>query len=264
MVYNWASGVPTFIWELINDTSSDEGDGFGILHGMMYKPRDFRPRPVFQSMQNTNAIFADTTRDASIRVSISNKGELERAANAPFFAYAFRSLAGKIIVAYWLGAHSWPGGNFVPYYTTMKLENTGIVHPVLVNILSGKISRLRWASGASESLAKLPVLDTVLVVADASYFDWPVLPQAPSSLRAVLSGSSVKLTWVIHGQDVTHIAMEKQLGYSGRWERVTTLPATAMEYEDTQRQTEITSYRVRALNDAGESAYSNVVSVRFH
>jgi hypothetical protein len=107
------------------------------------------------------------------------------------------------------------------------------------------------------------VLDAVLVVADASYFDWPVLPQAPSSLRAVTFGSSVKLTWAVHGQNVTHIAVEKQHGYSRRWEKAKALPATATEYEDTQRETGITSYRVRALNDAGESAYSNVLSVRF-
>jgi hypothetical protein len=262
MVYNWASNIPTFIWELINDTSSDEGDGFGIIHGMMHNASDFEPRPVLRSMENTNSIFADTTRDHAVTISVSNKGEMESAADARFFAYAFRSHEGKVIVAYWLGAHSWPGDNFVPYYTTIKLENTGIRHPVLINILSGAISGIQWANGTSDTLERLPVLDSVLVVADESYFDWPVLPEAPSSLRAAASSTSVKLTWAVHGEQATHVAIERRHGYLGKWEKIATLPANATEYVDAKRKTGIMSYRVRALNKSGESAYSNIVDVK--
>ncbi|MCL5004937.1 MAG: fibronectin type III domain-containing protein [Acidobacteria bacterium] len=261
LVYNGASNIPTFIWELINDTSSDEGDDYGIIHGMMYHASDFEPRPVFGPLQNTNAVFADTKRDRSIEISVSNKVEMERAADAPFFAYAFRSRQGKVIVAYWLGAASKPGVSFAPRYTTMKLRKTGICHPVLINIDSGKISRLRWAHGTSDTIDKLPVLDSVLVVADESYFDWPVLPETPSSLRAAASGRSVRLTWAVHGEEVAHIAVEREYGYSGRWERIATLPANATAYVDTEQAKGITSYRVRALSKSGESAYSNIVNV---
>lgn len=262
MVYNWASGIPTFIWELVNDTSSDEGDGFGIIHGMMHKPEDFRPRPVFQSMQNTNAIFGDTTRDGSVEIGVSNKGQMESAADAPFFAYAFRSREGKIIVAYWLGAHSWPHNVFVPYYTTLKLENTGIENPVLINILSGKISPLEWARGTTNTLNRLPVLDSVLVIADRSYFDWPILPEAPSSLHAQASANSVTLTWEDHGSHRADVVIARRRGYSGNWERIATLPTYATKYVDAKRHAGITSYRVRALNASGESAYSNVADVQ--
>jgi len=262
MVYNWASGIPTFIWELINDTSSREGDMYGIIHGMMHNASDFEPRPVLRSMENTNSIFADTTRDHAVTISVSNRGDMESAADARFFAYAFRSHEGKVIVAYWLGAHSWPGDNFVPYYTTMKLENTGIRHPVLININSGTISGMQWANGTSDTLERLPVLDSVLVVADESYFDWPVLPEAPSSLRAAASSTSVKLTWAVHGEQATHVAIERRHGYPGKWEKIATLPANATEYVDAKRKTGIMSYRVRALNKSGESAYSNIVDVK--
>jgi len=261
LVYNWAFNVPTFIWELINDTSSDEGDDYGIIHGMMYNASDFQPRPVWGPLQNTNAVFADTERDRSIRIAVSNKGDLERTAKAPFFVYGFRSREGKVIVAYWLGAQSKPGVNFVPRYATLKLEKTGIRRPVLVNIDSGKISPLKWAPGTEGTLENLPVLDSVLVIADESYFDWPVLPEAPSSLRAAASGRSVRLTWAVHGREAAQIAVESEHGYSGRWKRIATLPANATQYVDTEQPKRITSYRVRALNRAGESAYSNIVNV---
>lgn len=262
MVYNWASGIPTFIWELINDTSTDEGDAFGIIHGMMHKATDFKPRPVFKTVENTNAIFADTTRDRAVKISISGNERIESVASAPLFAYAFRSSEGKVIVAYWLGSHSWPGDSFVPYYATMKLENTGIRHPVLVSILTGKITKLQWASGTDDTLKKLPVLDSIQVIAGESYFDWPVLPESPSSLRAALSDQSVKLTWAVHGRQITHIVVERQHGYSGPWRKIAILAGDATAYVDTKMATGTASYRVLALDKAGESAYSNIVNVR--
>lgn len=262
MVYNWASGIPTFIWELINDTSSREGDMYGIIHGMLYKSSDFEPRPVFYAVQNMNATFSDTKLDASIKISVSNQGDMQRESNAPFYAYGFRSRQGRVIVAYWLGSHSWPHNAFVPYYTTLKLENTGIKHPVLINVLSGTISPLEWDKGTNDTLNRLPVLDSVLAIADRSYFDWAVVPEAPSSLRAQPSTESVTLTWEDHGAHRTHIVVERRRGYPGRWTKIAVLPADATQYADTKRHAGITLYRVRALNGSGESAYSNVVDVQ--
>ena len=31
VVYNWSVGVSTYLWELVNDTSTSEGDNFGII-----------------------------------------------------------------------------------------------------------------------------------------------------------------------------------------------------------------------------------------
>jgi hypothetical protein len=47
------------------------------------------------------------------------------------------------------------------------------------------------------------------------------------------------------------------------WQRIKTLPATVTEFTDSQlTRGALVSYRVCALNDAGESAYSNVVRVK--
>jgi hypothetical protein len=111
-------------------------------------------------------------------------------------------------------------------------------------------------------LASVPVRDSVLAIADASYFDWSVLPEAPSSLRAQRGTEGVKLTWTVHGGQPTQTAVERRLG-EGSWQRIKTLPATATEFTDSQSSRgALVSYRLRALNDAGESAYSNVVHVR--
>jgi len=50
----------------------------------------------------------------------------------------------------------------------------------------------------------------------------------------------------------------------GSWERIKTLPAITTEFTDSQSGGGgLVSYRVRVLNEAGESAYSNVVRLKF-
>jgi len=78
-----------------------------------------------------------------------------------------------------------------------------------------------------------------------------------------VEGESAKLTWEAHGGDATAIAVERRAGDQGRWESIAKLPAAAKEYQDNHLPGgEGASYRVRALNDAGESAYPNVVRVK--
>ncbi len=262
MLYNWASGIPTFIWELINDTSSSEGDDFGMIHGMMYKQTDFVARPVVSAVRNLTALFSDTKLDPSIQITGPEIPDIQRVAEAPFLAYGFRSRAGKAVVAYWVAAHSWPHNMFVPYYSTLTLKNTGLEHPVLINVLAGEISALEWRPGTHDTLEKLPVRDSIMAIADENYFDWPVLPEAPSSLNASVSGSSAKLTWEVHGGSSTAVAIERRLGEHRGWERIAKLPASATEYTDSRLpRGQVASYRVRALNDAGESAYSNIARI---
>jgi len=265
LVYNWAAGVPTFLWELINDTSTSEGDRFGIIHGMLYKPTDFAPRPVFHPLENTDALFSDTRPDSSMEIATSGFSDLSAVAGAPFLAYGFRSRDGKAIVAYWLATHSWPGGDkFVPYYVTLTLKNTGIQHPVLIDVLSGKISPLQWKEGTTDTLEKAPVRDSVLAIADENYFDWSVLPEAPSSLDAAPAGGSARVTWETHGGGPNAVLVERRLGAQGKWEQIAKLPAGATEYTDAKiPKSERVSYRVRARNEAGDSAYSNIVSLSF-
>jgi hypothetical protein len=147
MLYNWAIGVTSWIWELINDTSSSEGDNFGIIHGMMFKPTDFTPRLVCADIQNLDALFSDTEHDNSIEISSSDFSSIQTDSGAPVLAYGFRSRKGKAVVGFWLAAHSWPHNAYVTKYVTLTLKNTGIEHPVLASVHTGEIKPLEWKPG---------------------------------------------------------------------------------------------------------------------
>jgi hypothetical protein len=257
LLYNWAAGVKTFVWLLTSGTDANEYDDFGMIHGLRNLPDDFTPRPVFYALQNTNALFSDTHFDSTIKVDSPGIPALRRKSGFPFEAYGFRSKNGKAIVAYWVAAHSLPGNIFTPFYESLTIENSGIAHPVLIDVVSGEIKPLEWKKGTTNELEIVPVRDSVLAIADESYFDWPVLPEAPSSLVAKSSGQGAALTWELHGGDITGVAVERRQSRTGSWERITKLPAGTTTYQDSSAQSD-SFYRVRALNKAGESAYSNV------
>ena len=91
-------------------------------------------------------------------------------------------------MAYWMAAHSVPGTSFPPLFATLSLKNTGITHPVLVDVVSGEIKPINWKAGTSDVLEALPVKDSIMAIVDENYFDWPVLPEAPSSLNLLCFG----------------------------------------------------------------------------
>ncbi len=263
LVYNLAAGVKTFVWLLAAGTDGNEYDDFGLIHGLTFHATDFTARPVFYALQNTNALFSDTKFDAAIEIRAPDLPALRRQAGFPFMAYGFRSRSGKAIVAYWLAAHSLPGNVFPPLYAELSLKNTGISHPVLVDVVSGDIKPIEWKDGTTDTLQALPLKDSVMAIADESYFDWPLLPEAPSSLTVALRGNSAKLSWSLHGGEPKGVVVERRVeslaGDGSRWERIAKLQNTATEYTDSGvakgRQA---AYRVRAYNDAGECAYSNI------
>jgi hypothetical protein len=264
-VYNLAAGVKTFVWLLAAGADGNEYDDFGIVHGLTNHATDWTPRPVFYALQNTNALFSDTKLDASIELSSPDLPALRRHTGFPFMSYGFRNRNGKAIVAYWLAAHSQPGNVFPPLYATMSLKNTAITHPVVIDVTSGEIKPVEWKQGTNDTLEMLPVKDSIMAIADENYFDWAVLPEAPSSLRVALNGNSAKLTWDVHGGDPTNVIVESKIfgaSDSGRWAPVTTLPATARDYTDASvKKGQSVAYRVRASNPNGVSAYSNIVRI---
>ncbi len=263
LIYNHAAGVKTFVWLLAAGADGNEYDDFGIIHGITNHSTDFTPRPVFLALQNTNALFADTRFDSSIEISGADLPALRRQTGFPFMSYGFRSSKGKAVVAYWLAAHSLPGNSFPPLFTTLSLKNTGITHPVLVDLVSGEIKPVSWKKGTTDTLEALPLKDSIMVVTDENYFDWPVLPEAPSSLNVSSVAGTMKLTWQGHGGNPSGIIIERRTDDGkdsrGPWKRLATLPQGAQEYSDPGKNGQHVSYRVRAVNGDGESAYSNIV-----
>ena len=262
LIYNHAAGVKTFVWLLAAGTDGNEYDDFGIIHGLTNHDYDFTPRPVFYALQNTNALFADTKFDPSIEIVSPDLPALRRQTGFPFMGYGFRSVHGKAIVAYWLAAHSLPGNVFPTLYAALSLKNTGIVHPVLVDVVSGEIKPLQWKAGTTDTVEALPIKDSIMAITDQDYFDWPVLPEAPSSLSVTLNGNVPKLAWQVHDGNPTSIVVERRIEEGNardNWERIARLNSAATEYGDsTAKKGQHLAYRVRAANAEGESAYSNV------
>lgn len=89
------------------------------------------------------------------------------------------------------------------------------------------------------------------------------LPNAPSSLKATaLSLGRVSLTWKDNANNEDGFQIERRTGSSGAWQLIATATSNTKSYTDTStaRRTSYT-YRVRAFNAAGGSAYSNQVTV---
>jgi hypothetical protein len=264
LIYNWAAGVRTFVWLLAAGTDGNEYDDFGMIHGLRNLPDDFTPRPVFFALQNTNALFADTKLDPRITIATPNIPALRRQSSSAFLAYGFRSPAGKAIVAYWIAAHSLPGNVFPPLYAGLKVANTGIQRPVLIDVVSGKIIPLKWKSGTSDEIESLPMKDSILAIADESYFDWPTLPEAPSSLRAVRKDNAIVLSWQPHNGNPLTAIVERRSKDGQEWQTLITQSASKSEYSDSNANGGgIISYRVRLANSSGRSAYSNVVRIKY-
>jgi hypothetical protein len=265
LIYNHAAGVKTFVWLLAAGVDGNESDDFGIVRGLTHHDYDFTPRPVFYALQNTNALFSDTALDPSIEITDVDTSVLRRQSGFPFRSYGFRTTKGKAIIAYWLAAHSVAGGRFPTFYSNFTLKGSGIHNPVLIDVVSGDIRPLHWKKDSTDTVEALPISDSIMAIADADYFDWPVLPEAPSSLTAHAAGGSVTLSWEVHSGNPQQIVVERcdDTGSSpSAWKQIAELASSATQYTDPRpRKGQQTSYRVRATNESGKSASSNIARV---
>ncbi|MBV8553743.1 MAG: hypothetical protein JOY54_20785 [Acidobacteriaceae bacterium] len=260
MVIDRAEGVRTFLWLIVGATDGNESDDFGMLHGLMFRPEDFTPRPAFSALQNANTLFSDTQLDPSIKVANETVASLRE----PPRIYAFRSSNGKAIIAYWLPILSKAGSQLPPQNILLRITNSGIQHPVLVDVTSGKITTVSWKSGTTDTLERLPLVDSVMAIADQSFFDWPEIPETPSELNVTKTAGRAQLTWRVHGGHAEFVSVERRAGQKGSWQSVAKLSGDAASFSDTRNPDDEKpiSYRVRAGNAAGASAYSNIAFLR--
>jgi titin len=96
--------------------------------------------------------------------------------------------------------------------------------------------------------------------ADATTLPNP--PTAPSSLTATVSGSTqINLAWTDNANNETGFKIEQKVGAAGAYAEIATAGANVTSYANTGLTTGVTySYRVRAFNTGGNSAYSNEAS----
>jgi hypothetical protein len=138
------------------------------------------------------------------------------------------------------------------------LRNTGIVRPVLIDLDADRISPIPWES-ESEHVLRVPVRDSLMAIADATYFDWAVLPEIPGGLTAKQSGATVTLKWQGELSGATNIVVEGRLPSSSRWVDIAQLPGDSKSYEVRDAKfLNRASFRIHALNQAGRSGDSNV------
>lgn len=89
----------------------------------------------------------------------------------------------------------------------------------------------------------------------------PGSPAAPEQLTAIpVAGNQIKLTWVDKSDNETGFKLERKSGSQGYTE-IALLNANAVIYGDTEANDgQLYTYRIKAFNSVGSSAYSNEAS----
>ena len=142
IVYNRAAGVRTFVWLLTAGVDGNEYDDFGIIHGRRDLPDDFTPRPVYLRVSEYQCAVRRYEIGCVDRHRAYRRPDRSDArARRQFLRYGFRNKNGKAIVAYWVAAHSDPGGSFrAPDGDSEAEEQSDIQKPVLIDVVSGDIT----------------------------------------------------------------------------------------------------------------------------
>jgi titin len=89
-----------------------------------------------------------------------------------------------------------------------------------------------------------------------------VKPAAPSSLTAeAVSNSQINLSWKDNSSNETSFVLERSLSQTGGYTVIKNLPANIVSFEDTGLTSATTYfYRIKAVNNIGDSAYSPLAS----
>jgi polysaccharide biosynthesis protein PslG len=260
LIADRAAGVRSFVWLIVGATDGNESDDFGMLHGLMLRAEDFTARPVFGALQNTATLFSDTNPDPSIQI----REDGSRSSSAAVVGYGFRSSENNAIIGYWLPVLSKAGDRSRAAKVTLQITNSGIQNPVLVDVTSGELTALSWKAGSTDTLEQVPIRDSVMAIADASYFDWMELPEAASDLVLAREQGGVRLNWKTHGGNPESVSVERRIGERGPWRSVAKLSASQNSFldKDIANDRKTASYRVLVETSAGRAAYSNVATLR--
>jgi hypothetical protein len=247
-----AQRVEGFFWEFIPGADGNEQDNYGLIHGETFAKSAFQPREAYRAFEVTSALFAQTEVDPMADIVLEAP---EQYAHGELRKYAYRDRAsGKRIYALWLAVVADPADKFQPIETEVKLPNSQFANPILINVRTGQVISLQWLDPQKETL-RIPLNDSVVAVADASYLDWPEAPEAPGELRVTRSGLDAHLEWSKYGAPEGFEIQRSQDWRS--WEKVAQLPSKQTSYSEALPNGRHITYRVRALGSGDPSAWSN-------
>ncbi len=131
------------------------------------------------------------------------------------------------------------------------------------SITAAGVLQLKWWRPSAATSAREVHLDDIHVTR-VSTVPPPTVPAAPSGLVAsAVSSSAVDLSWTDNAGNESGYTVERSPNGTSGWVVLTSaLPAGATSYRDSGLTASTAySYRVKATNAAGSSAYSNVATV---
>jgi hypothetical protein len=247
-----AHNIRGAIWVLMPATDGNEDNRMGILEGDTQGPDAFRPREAYFAFQNLSAVFGQTVRDPGGENALQ---PVKQYAAGDLRSFWFRDRAsGRRVFAYWLAIRADPKDNLKPVMTEMTIADKSITRPVLMDIRSGNIQVLTWVDKDRRTV-KVPLKDSVMAVADASFLDWSELPLTPAELAAECSGELATLHWK-PSPGALKFEVERSDDYKP-WQRVGEVTAPKAEFSEKSSEATHATYRVRATNANGASPWSN-------
>ncbi len=102
-----------------------------------------------------------------------------------------------------------PADKFVPVPVSLNVPDEGLPNPILIDVRTGSVTPLGWKG---KGVFSIPLNDSVVAVADASYLGWPAVPETPTELRVTRKGNGVKLEWKTYDQ-VGGVEVQRSVAY---------------------------------------------------
>ena len=176
-----------------------------------------------------------------------------------FGSGALRFTKNKTGAVIYIFDTAWPGNGSqlsVANYGPSNLDKTKIAK---ITLLGG--GTLAWSQNATALTLTMPAAKPAacnFAYAFKIYLDaQSTIPVAPSNLEATGTSNAIVLTWVDNSSKETGYRIERKTGTAGAFTEIATVGADAATYGDTMSSPSAYTYRVRAYNTAGNSAYSN-------
>lgn len=250
-LYNLAQCVKGFMWVLVPSTDGNEDNLYGIINGKIPGPDAFKPREAYHAFEVTSALFGETEPDAMAEFRIA--GVPAQYTHGQLQSYAFRDkVSGQRIYAFWLAVLAEPADHFSPIDVDLKVPDPGLRKPVLIDVRTGAMTPVHWQARGE---LRVPLKDSVMAITDASYINWLHVPETPGQLQVRLTKKGVALQWETYSEAI-RLEIERSVNY-GLWRVVGEIGGDRTSFQDARVLKGHLTYRLRAYNRQGPSAWSN-------